>query len=100
MPLLGERVYVLNPFSRQFLVGWVATLDSVPDIEMLAHLPTFLDGLFHMLSDPNKEIRSQTYAVLEEFLREIRDAEAVSYAPILQVSCARAVALQGGGPPD
>ena len=44
MPLLGERVYVVNPFSRQFLVGWIATLDSVPDIEMLTHLPTFLDG--------------------------------------------------------
>lgn len=44
MPLLGERVYVVNPFSRQFLVGWIATLDSVPDIEMLKHLPIFLDG--------------------------------------------------------
>lgn len=33
MPLLGERVYVVNPFSRQFLVGWIATLDSVPDVE-------------------------------------------------------------------
>ena len=29
MPLLGERIYVSNPFSRQFLVGWIATLDSV-----------------------------------------------------------------------
>lgn len=35
MPLLGERIYVSNPFSRQFLVGWIATLDSVPDIELL-----------------------------------------------------------------
>ena len=64
MPLLGERVYVVNPFSRQFLVGWIATLDSVPDIEMLSHLPVFLDGLFHMLADPNKEIRSQVRPAL------------------------------------
>ena len=35
MPLLRERVYVVNPFSRQFIVGWIATLDSVPDIGML-----------------------------------------------------------------
>lgn len=43
MPLLRERVYVVNPFSRQFIVGWIATLDSVPDIELLAHLPVFFD---------------------------------------------------------
>ena len=85
MPLLGERIYVINPFSRQFLVGWIATLDSVPDIEMLAHLPVFFDGLFHMLADPNKEIRSQTFAVLQEFLREIRDAHAIGYAPVVHV---------------
>ena len=85
MPLLGERVYVINPFSRQFLVGWIATLDSVPDIEMLHHLPVFFDGLFHMLADPNKEIRSQTFAVLQDFLKEVRDADAISYAPIVHV---------------
>lgn len=38
-----------------------------------------------MLADPNKEIRSQTYSVLEEFLREIRDADSVGYAPIIHV---------------
>ncbi|KAL3921109.1 MAG: hypothetical protein SGPRY_005015 [Prymnesium sp.] len=114
MPLLGERIYVSNPFSRQFLVGWIATLDSVPDIELLQatfhsflsrrsallvcppecracspsaaqHLPIFFDGLFHMLADPNKEIRQQTFSVLQEFLREIRDAESVAYAPIVHV---------------
>jgi len=85
MPLLGERIYVVNPFSRQFLCGWIATLDSVPDIEMLSHLPVFFDGLFHMLADPNKEIRSQTFSVLQEFLREIRDADTISYAPIVHV---------------
>ena len=43
MPLLKERVYVMNPFSRQFVCGWIATLDSVPDIDPLVHLPVFLD---------------------------------------------------------
>ena len=31
MPVLGERIYVSNPFSRQFLVGWIAALDSVSE---------------------------------------------------------------------
>lgn len=37
---------VLNPFVRQFLVGWITVLDSVPDIDMLGFLPDFLDGEF------------------------------------------------------
>ena len=45
--------------TSQFLVGWISALDSVPDIDLLSHLPVFFDGLFHMLADPNKEIRQQ-----------------------------------------
>lgn len=37
---------VLNPYVRQFLVGWITVLDSVPDIDMLGFLPDFLDGNF------------------------------------------------------
>ena len=58
---------------------------QVPDMEMLTHLPVFFDGLFHMLADPNKEIRQQTYSVLSEFLREIREVETIKYAPAVQV---------------
>ena len=35
---------VLNPYVRQFLVGWITVLDSVPYIDMLGFLPDFLDG--------------------------------------------------------
>lgn len=44
IPLLRERMNVLNPHVRQFLVGWITVLDSVPDIDMLGFLPDFLDG--------------------------------------------------------
>lgn len=37
---------VLSPYVRQFLVGWITVLDSVPDIDMLGFLPDFLDGEF------------------------------------------------------
>ena len=37
---------VLNPFVRQFLVGWITVLDSVPDIDMLGFLPDLLDGKY------------------------------------------------------
>lgn len=74
IPLLQERVYVINPFCRQFLVSWVTVLDSVPDIHLLGYLPKFLDGLFNMLKDANKDIRAEVDNALNEFLREIKEA--------------------------
>jgi vacuole morphology and inheritance protein 14 len=74
IPLLRERMNVLNPFVRQFLVGWITVLDSVPEIDMLGFLPDFLDGLFNMLSDSSHEIRQQADTALAEFLQEIKNA--------------------------
>ncbi len=45
IPLLAERVYVISPYTRMHLVSWVMVLDSVPDLELVAWLPEFLDGL-------------------------------------------------------
>lgn len=51
IPLLRERMNVLNPYVRQFLVGWITVLDSVPDIDMLGFLPDFLDGNFASITN-------------------------------------------------
>ena len=59
VPLLQTRLQVSNPYVRQFLIGWITALDSVPDINVLEYLPDFVDGLFNMLSDTSKEIRQQ-----------------------------------------
>ena len=71
IPLLQERIYVVNPNCRQFLIAWLVVLDSVPDIHLLFYLPKFLDGLFNMLKDTSKDIRLEAHACLSEFLREI-----------------------------
>ncbi len=63
IPLLRERLTVLNPYVRQFLVGWITVLDGTPDIHMVEWLPHLLDGLLNMLSDPNREIRQQARRV-------------------------------------
>lgn len=80
VPLLAERMYVLSPFTRNYLVSWVAVLDSVPDLELVSFLPNFLDGLLKYLSDPNTDVRLATANVLAEFLREIREAAETSVA--------------------
>lgn len=72
IPLLKERIHVLNPFTRTFLVGWITLLDSIPDLELVTYLPEFLDGLFKFLSDPNRDVHVATQSALERFLSEIK----------------------------
>ncbi len=72
IPLLKERIYVINPFTRTFLVSWVTLLDTIPDLELVFYLPAFLGGLFQFLSDPNRDVHVATQGALERFLTEIK----------------------------
>ncbi|XP_031271717.1 protein VAC14 homolog isoform X2 [Pistacia vera] len=90
IPLLRERMNVLNPYVRQFLVGWITVLDSVPDIDMLGFLPDFLDGLFNMLSDSSHEIRQQADSVLSKFLQDIKNSPSVDYGRMAEILVQRA----------
>ncbi|KAF8721445.1 hypothetical protein AX14_010359, partial [Amanita brunnescens Koide BX004] len=78
IPLLKERIYVVSPFTRSYLVSWITVLDSVPELELITYLPEFLDGLLKYLSDPTEEVRTATENVLADFLRELRDVTAVN----------------------
>lgn len=72
IPLLQERIYVLNPFTRTFLVSWLTLLDTIPDLELVCYLPAFLGGLIKFLGDPNKDVNVATQGLLERFLSEIK----------------------------
>jgi hypothetical protein len=58
MPLLREKIYTKNTFSRQFVISWVSVLDAVPDIHLIPFLPEILDGLFRILEDHTREIKT------------------------------------------
>ncbi|KAG6885610.1 hypothetical protein C0993_012357 [Termitomyces sp. T159_Od127] len=73
IPLLRERIYVISPFTRSYLVSWINVLDSVPELELISYLPEFFDGLLKYLSDPTEDVRVATETILADFLREIRD---------------------------
>lgn len=77
IPLLQERIQVINPFTRTFLVSWITLLDSIPDLELVAFLPSFLGGLLRFLTDPNTDVHTTTKAALARFLSEIRKIAAV-----------------------
>ncbi|KAG5648826.1 hypothetical protein DXG03_000175 [Asterophora parasitica] len=71
IPLLRERIYVVSPFTRSYLVSWINVLDSVPELELISYLPEFLDGLMKYLSDPTEDVRVATESLLADFLYEI-----------------------------
>eukprot|EP00797_Seminavis_robusta_P035165 Sro864_g212610.2 (564) ;mRNA; r:16016-17707 len=52
---------------------------------MLDFLPDFLDGLFNMLSDSNREIRQAADSALSEFLRELSVSTVVEFGPIVSI---------------
>jgi len=86
IPLLSERIYVINPYCRQFLIAWLVVLNSVPDVELLQYLPRFLDGLFIMLKDTAKDIRVAADACLGEFLEEIiKDPRTVDFGSMIKI---------------
>lgn len=58
IPLLRERIYTKNSFSRQFIISWISVLNAVPEINMIIYLPEILDGLFQMLDDKSTEIHT------------------------------------------
>jgi hypothetical protein len=72
IPLLEERVHVINPFTRTFLVSWLTLLDTIPDLELVFYLPAFLGGLFKFLGDSNRDVYVATQGLLERFLDEIK----------------------------
>ncbi|KAG5303526.1 DNA repair and recombination protein RAD54 [Histoplasma capsulatum G186AR] len=72
IPLLKQRIHVINPFTRTFLVSWLSLLDTIPDLELVYYLPAFLEGLFRFLSDPNRDVHTITQGALETFLSEIK----------------------------
>lgn len=72
IPLLKDRIYAINPFTRTFLVGWIILLDSIPDLELVTFLPEFLGGLLRFLSDTNRDVHVATQGCLDKFLNEIK----------------------------
>ncbi len=86
MPLLRERIYTRNTFTRQFLISWLSVLHSVPHLDLLTFLPDILDGLFTILEDPTMEIKKMCESLLGEFLRSIiENPKHVDYASMINI---------------
>ena len=54
--LLRTHLHSSKPLTRQMLVSWLSQLQRTTSINLLEHLPEFLDGLFQIVGDQNTEI--------------------------------------------
>lgn len=74
IPLLTTRIRVLNPFVRELVLGWIVLLDSVPEVDMIAYLPQYLEGLFGILASDHRKVKYDADACLGELLLEIKSS--------------------------
>ncbi|ESW97873.1 Protein involved in regulated synthesis of PtdIns(3,5)P(2) [Ogataea parapolymorpha DL-1] len=72
IPLLKERMYATNPYTRMFLVSWLRLLDSIPGLNLISYLPSFLDALLSYLSATLEDVRVVTENFLKLLLHEIQ----------------------------
>jgi vacuole morphology and inheritance protein 14 len=72
IPLLKERIYATNTYTRLFIVSWLILLDSIPDLELISYLPSFFDPLLSYLKSPLKDVRIITENFLKLLLQEIK----------------------------
>jgi vacuole morphology and inheritance protein 14 len=52
---------------------------------MIDYLPNFLDGLFNMLSDSNRETRQAADSALSDLLKEVRHATVIEFGPLVSI---------------
>lgn len=86
IPVLKDLLQTEKRPVRQFLIEWIKVLHDVPDIDMLSHLPNFVDGIFEMLSDRKDDddepypLHKTAYETLKEFEEDLKEAGDSEYA--------------------
>lgn len=78
IPLLAQRMTALNPFIRQLVLAWIRLLLDLPQVEMVAYVPEYLEGLFNFLGDQARDIKHNADACLQklqECITSSKDAD-------------------------
>ena len=85
IPLLKERLGTTTPEVRVFLIEWISTLHTSPDINMMDFLPDLLPGLLHMLGDPSKKVQLGAEKILTSFEGLLRSGAKVDLIAMTQL---------------
>lgn len=72
IPTLLERMSVIDPFAKQFLLGWLELFDDIPSMELITFMPNLLGPLIKFLmNDCPADVRAKAIGILDIFLNEI-----------------------------
>ena len=85
IPTIKKYIAMVNPYIRQLMIGWITVLHEEPSIDMLDWLPEFLDGMFDMLSDNNREIRQNADTALQAFMEGIKSTDFVQWGDMVTI---------------
>ena len=69
-------------------MGWISVLNTVKHINMKDYFSEFLDGVFIMLGDNNKDIQRSADNTLGEFLSQIisfQNNKLINYSVIFKI---------------
>ncbi|KDD71995.1 vacuolar 14 Fab1-binding domain-containing protein, partial [Helicosporidium sp. ATCC 50920] len=87
VPRLETCMGVGNPFKQQFLLGWLSLLDSLPEVDLAAHLPSLLPGLLLLLGEDTPEIRVAALRLVRDMESDLlsgaRSADVAAVAQVL-----------------
>ena len=65
IPQLREYLAALDLKQCMFLIRWITLLASVPDVDLLSHLPQLLGGLLDIMQNEWHEVRDAAGKALE-----------------------------------
>jgi vacuole morphology and inheritance protein 14 len=100
MPTLLERMYVLDPFAKKFLIGWLELFDDIPALELITFLPNILAPLIRFLANnAPSDVRIETHNLLDTFLKEIGQIHAVKMEVKRRTAAAVLLPPPQGTPP-
>jgi len=72
IPVVSDLLVSKLPHVRNFLIEWIKVLHDVPDIDILSHLPEFLEGVFSMLADKRDANHELANAVLKDIIEDLK----------------------------
>lgn len=80
IPTLLERMFVIDPFAKKFLLSWLELFDDIPSLELITFLPNFLDPLIRFLMNNSPaDVRLETENLLNILLKEVVSIAKVKY---------------------
>ncbi|KAG7660958.1 uncharacterized protein J8A68_005478 [[Candida] subhashii] len=80
IPTLLERIYVIDPFAKKFLLSWIELFDDIPSLELISFLPNFLEPLINFLfNNAPSDVRLETENLLNALLKEIKSISKIKF---------------------